>query len=370
MGSRQSQKGGEGSQQIQTEKFVVKVGITEKRAREICKEMMAQSIKEHSQEAFQLAGARINEFENRLMPKMEAIDGALEAFADPGFQILLVEAQKTAASTERPADYDLLSELLIHRFQKGENRVTRAGISRAVEIVDEISDEALIGLTAFHVLFSLTPAEGNISKGLEKLDMFFSILTDRDLPTGMQWLDHLDILDAIRINPSGKLKTLKQYYPEILNGYIDVGIESNSKNHQLVLEILRAHVIPENILVEHELNPGYLRINVVNKVQLHSLSFEYPVPNKDGRPVQKIKFEIDKSQIKALESIFDLNKKSTSLRNTIINRFMNKWDEYPSLSKLKLWWDSIPYGVQITSVGRALAHSNAKRIDKNLPPLD
>ncbi len=60
------------------------------------------------------------------------------------FQLLLVEAQKAAASTERVADYDLLSELLIHRFEKGENRVMRAGISRAVEIVDKISDDAML----------------------------------------------------------------------------------------------------------------------------------------------------------------------------------------------------------------------------------
>jgi len=42
---------------------------------------------------------------------MEEVNGALEAFADPSFQILLVEAQKATVSTERSADYDLLSEL-------------------------------------------------------------------------------------------------------------------------------------------------------------------------------------------------------------------------------------------------------------------
>lgn len=49
--------------------------------------------------------------------------------------------------TERPADYSLLSELLIHRLQSGQERNVRVEVSRAIEIVSEVSDEALQGLT-------------------------------------------------------------------------------------------------------------------------------------------------------------------------------------------------------------------------------
>lgn len=148
--SKQSQKGGDGSTNIQTEQMIVQVGIDEKRAREIYQEMNLQLKKDYTAEALNVANERVTEFENRLMPKMENVEGALEAFADPSFQLLLVDAQKTAASTERPADYDLLSELLIHRFKKGDNRIARAGISLAVEIIDKVSDEALLGLTVAH----------------------------------------------------------------------------------------------------------------------------------------------------------------------------------------------------------------------------
>lgn len=150
MGNKQNQKAGDNSQQLQADNMIVHLGIDEKRAREIYQEMNLQVRRDYTKEALEIANSRVTEFENKLLPKMDAVDGALEAFADPSFQLLLVEAQKTAASTERPADYELLSELLIHRFQKGENRITRAGISRAVEIVDKISDDALLGLTVFH----------------------------------------------------------------------------------------------------------------------------------------------------------------------------------------------------------------------------
>lgn len=170
MANKQIQEAGDNSQQLQANNMIVKIGIDEKRAREIYQEMNLQLKNDYTQEALNIANSRVTEFENRLLPKMDAVEGALEAFADPNFQLLLVQAQKTAASTERPADYDLLSELLIHRFQKGDNRIARAGISRAVEIVDKISDDSLLGLTVFSfskLLFPRKwsyPARTNYSK--------------------------------------------------------------------------------------------------------------------------------------------------------------------------------------------------------------
>jgi hypothetical protein len=74
--------------------------------------------------------------------------------------------------------------LLIHRFQRGENRITRAGISRAVEIVDEISDEALLGLTVCHAVSYFLPASGNIYQGLDVLNDLFGKIIYNKLPTG------------------------------------------------------------------------------------------------------------------------------------------------------------------------------------------
>ena len=66
--------------------------------------------------------------------------------------------------------YALISSL---GFQKGDNRVIRAGISRAVEIVDEISDDALLGLTVFHSVSYFLPESGDIQQGLTALNVFF-----------------------------------------------------------------------------------------------------------------------------------------------------------------------------------------------------
>ena len=368
MASKQIQEAGDNSQQLQANSMIVNIGIDEKRAREIYEEMNLQLKKEYTQEALDIAKSRVTEFENRLLPKMEAVDGALEAFADPSFQLLLVEAQKSAASTERPADYDLLSELLIHRFQRGDNRVTRAGISRAVEIVDKISDDALLGLTVFHSVNYFFPTNGVIQQGLVTLNDLFGKLFYNNLPVGTEWLDHLDILDAIRVSNFGGIKKIEQYYPEMLGGYVDVGIEKNSEDFQKAIELLNNNGLPQNILIEHELNTDYVRINMPNKDHIDSLSLHRQIFNNGQLPI--ITTPLTDEQKSALISIYDMYNKDANIRQQNVKRFMEEWNKQPNLNKLREWWDSINTGLQLTSVGKVLAHSNAQRCDKNLPPLD
>jgi hypothetical protein len=364
----QSQKGGDSSTNIQTQQMIVHVGIDEKRAREIYQEMNLQLRKDYSQEALNIANARVVEFENRLMPKMAQVEGALEAFADPSFQLLLVEAQKTAASTERPADYDLLSELLIHRFQKGENRIARAGISLAVEIVDKISDEALLGLTVTHAVNTFTPVSGDIHQGLDVLNDLFGKLFYSELPAGNYWLDHLDILDTVRLNPFGSLKKVQQYYPEQLHGYIDVGINKNSENNGKAFEILKHNNLPSALLIEHSLNSDFLRLRIPSVNHIDSLSLVHQIVH-EGQLIQ-IPVKLTEEQKKAIGSIYELYPIDGNIRQNNVKSFMEEWDNRPNLKKLKGWWDNISTSFTVTSVGKVLAHSNAQRCDRNLPSLD
>lgn len=368
MENKQIQKAGENAQQLQANNMIVNLGIDEKRAREIYQEMNLQLKKDYTEEALKIANTRVEEFKNRLLPKMEAVEGALECFADPSFQLLLVEAQKTAASTERLVDYDLLSELLIHRFQKGGNRVARAGIHRAVEIVDDISDDALLGLTVYHAVTYFLPTSGNIYEGLNVLNDLFSKIIYGNLPIGNDWLDHLDILDAIRIKSFSTLKKLQVLYTERLSGYIEVGIEKNSDNHNKANQLLIDAGLPQNILVEHELNINYVRINTPNMKQINSFIIEnLTIVNSkmiiNAEPLSE-------TQINTIKSIFDLYKQDESIKQQNIKIFMEEWDKRTNLKKLKDWWDNISSSFQITSVGRVLAHSNAQRCDKDLPALN
>ena len=368
MGNKQVQEAGDNSQQLQANNMIVNLGIDEKRAREICQEVILQLKNKYTEEALKVAESRVSEFENKLLPKMKVIDGALEAFADPSFQLLLVEAQKTAASTERPADYDLLSELLVHRFQNGTDRNTRAGITRAVKIVDEISDEALLGLTVFHAVSSFRPATGVIQEGLDVLNSLFGKLIYATLPTGNDWLDHLDILNTIRIGEFGRLKKMEEYYSEQFAGYMDVGIKKLSQEYYKAIELLNSNNLPLNILIEHELNTDYIRLNILNKKDIDSLKLIHQVSYNDS--IVPLEIPLTDNEKNVIISIYHLYKQDAGIRQENVNIFMEEWNKRANLKILREWWDNIEVLIQLNSVGKVLAHANAQRCDESLPSLN
>jgi len=160
--SKQNQKAGDNSQQIQAGTVIIQNGITEQRARELYTEMSKKAIEEYTTEALQIANERVYKFENDLIPRMQRIESDFNSFSDPSFQVLLKKAQLAAACSDRDADYKILAELLVHRTKNKENVKKKASITKAVEIIDQIDEDSLLALTVFLSMDCFTPASGNI----------------------------------------------------------------------------------------------------------------------------------------------------------------------------------------------------------------
>jgi hypothetical protein len=354
MTNKKTQKARDNSNLTQIEQVIV--GIDEKRVREVVDEKLDVALKEFTSEAFDVAKGRSEEFNSSLIKRM-VNEQALSAFTDPSFQILLIEAQKTAASSERKHDYDLLSELMVHRFKKGSDRVVRAGITRAVEIVDQISNEALLAITVYHSLSYFTPVAGNLNKGLEILDNLFGKIIYDTLPTNDEWLDHLDILDAVRISSFGSTKLLEDYWYELFDGYIKKGIKEESEEYSKTKMILSGAQLNEKCLMKNSFDENYLKFEVLNKAGILNLSM---INLGQRRPIN------EKERI-ALEKVYDLYDGVKMQKED----FIKEIEKYQNLKKLREWWNKLKdKSIKITSVGRVIAHSNAQRIDATLPSLN
>jgi hypothetical protein len=83
-----------------------------------------------------------------------------------------------------------------------------------------------------------------------------------------------------------------------------------------------------------------------------------------------IKTSLTETQKSIINSIYELYCKDSNNRSQNVKRFMEEWDKLPNLNKIRQWWDNINTRIELTSVGKVLAHSNAQRCDKNLPPLN
>ena len=365
MESKQVQKAGDGSQQVQMINPTIVMGIDEKRVREVCSEVAVETIKQCTQEASAVAIARIEKFTTDLIPRVEKIENDFKSFSEPSFQFELRNAQKVAACTDRDGDYELLSELLVHRIEKGEERKAKASISKAIEIVDQIDDEALCALTVIYAINRWTVTSGNITQGLNVMNDLFSSICYTPLSRGLDWAYHLDILNAARVSSVGKLKKFSEFYPNRFSGYTCVGIKKESEMYKTAVELITAANLPANLLIDHELNDGYVRLNVNNIESINDITI--PVMIKPN--VFSLR-KLTTPEIDALNQVWKLYSNDASMQNTVKNAFMKKWDTYDALKSVRLWWESLPNVIIITPIGKALAHANTQRLYPQVPQFN
>lgn len=364
----QQQTSGDNSLQVQAGIININYnGITEERARQIFQEKLHDVIKAYSLESHEIAQKRLQLYSADLIPKL-VHENLLECLRDPAVQILLQETEKTAVQTERPGDYTLLSELLIHRVKKGKDRNIIAGVNQAVKIVDEISDEALLGLTVANAVEVFIPTAGLINKGLQALSDLYDNILYEELPHGLQWQDHLDILNAIRIEHIGELRKFEDYFPSHLLGYIDVGINKTSDDYKQALDLLIRADIPVTALVEHELCEGYVRLPVVNRYDMETLLAKNDFNTNASNSGEETKIKIEEQKA-ALNKIYNLYEKNESLKRKNIESFMKMFNEYDSLKCVRDWWNSIHNAFYITAVGKVLAYANTQKHFPDLPEL-
>ena len=369
-GDKQTQKSGNNSQMIQANNIVINQGITEKRAREICTEMYELNKKELTQEAFACAEERVQKFENSLMDKILKIEGAINLFSDPAFQLLLSSAHRAAVASEREQDYDRLSELLVCHIKEGKSRKTRAGISKAVEIVDKIDNDALCALTVVYTIQRFIPLAATSKQGIITLAGLFQKLMYMELPSDDGWIEHLEILDAVRIQYFSGFSSLESDLARILSGYTCAGIKKDSDEYMKAIDLLRSIGLNSSFLVNNDFMPEYVKIPVVNKENIKNSEIIKQV-SYYGQ-ILTIPKSLSEAEIYVFKSIFDLYTKDNSVNNKSLDAFMKEYDQYQSLKKLHIWRNklcSLPYIFNITQIGMVLAHTNARRCDSNLPEL-
>ena len=80
-------------------------GISEERCRAIFDEKWAIAIKELTFESVDTAEERRKEFQTVLLPRLEKENDGFKSFSDPGFQYLLMDAQRAAVTSDRKADF-------------------------------------------------------------------------------------------------------------------------------------------------------------------------------------------------------------------------------------------------------------------------
>lgn len=361
--NKQTQQAGENSQLVQGQTVIIQNGITEQRAREIFDEKIAITKRDLTAEAITEAHDRINKLEENLIPKMQKIDEGLKSFADPAFQMLLVEAQKSAASTEREEDYDLLSELLVKRISSGDDRNERAGIHHAIQIVDNISSSALQALTLFHISCMLKPTQ-DLHLGLAALNDEYGKFMDLPLPLGADWIEHLDLLRAIRINSFGRFPNVEDFIVGRCGDFAEVGIKKDSNTYNDAIKLLSScglNVI--GVFIDNPILIDYVKINISSKDEIETLTLHNNIAGHNFIT------PLTETQRSVLRTIREMYSKDSQLLKQMKDWVVKQWGAFNYLNRFSVWWKQLPISFDITAAGRVLANANANRVDSSFSKI-
>lgn len=366
--TKQSQSGGDNSNQLQAGTMnIINIGIDEKRVREIVDEKQAQIVKTCVQESVRVANDNIAAFRDDFLHRAQRSPDSLGLFSIPSYANLLGEAARAAAYSERSSDIEVLSELLLRRLENKNDQTIKVGVTQAITVLDSITDDALLAATVLFSIETFHPISTSIFDGLKILDDMFSHMPLEDLPSGCDWLDCLDVLGACRVNSLQTLKPLKDYYFEIFNHIYPLGIKTGTEKESKAREILRKVGLENSLCRFNEFDNGYVRLDFPHNTSPEELFINRKT--SDGKPIQTIR--ISDKQADAFNTIMtELYESGDENSNERKIAFSEKFDEYPHLSTIEHWWQDIPNSARITSVGRAIAYANARRMVPGLPEMN
>ena len=360
-----TQKARDNSLQIQTNNL--NVGLTETDVRNILSNEKELILKEAEIIAIDTAQKRLDDYAEILIPKL-VNNEMLQAFANPAIQMFYKNIEKSVICTDRKSDYEMLSELLIHRVEKDDDYVAKAAINKIVDIIDDISEEALSGLTMLFSTMELTPTNGNVLIGLQTMDNHYKRLLDSNkLPIEDRWIDNLELVQAIKILPYSSTASFIDLFSRGLDGYFKDGIRINSDKYNEYQEKLKKVNLPLELLEKNEFLENYYRIPVSNKDGIKKMRLIAKFPN--GIQHQQ---QISEKQIEVLEEIYDNYDNISSNIEIVKNNIYEKMEEYKNIKRIEVWWNENLYNkrsIVLTTIGEILAQVNAKRFDNAVPKV-
>lgn len=367
MADKQIQKAGDNSSQFQAQNqsIIVNNGIPEERVHAIVNEECEKVAKACILESQLVVEQRLGQFRTEFFGAVADRAQLLTALQEPSCVDALGKAARAATMTDEKRDKELLSELLVKRFESPKDRRVAAGVSKAIDIVEYLTDEELTGLTVYFAVNQYMPVASSISEGLEALDNVFGSLIIGELPRDGDWIDELDVHGALRMDSLSSLKSIVDCYFETLSGYTACGVKEGSNQEQEALAILAEAGLPNDIFVEHELNPGYKRLNLTFIDDFGDIR----LIRRQAEGGQIEFCVLSSEQLDACARAADLCKSNEC--DAVIKENLEKTiRRYPSISKVCDWWPTIPGAPRITGVGKCIADANARRLNPKLPELN
>lgn len=334
--SRQSQKGGDDSTNIQAEELTIIQGLTYPEVRQVAIDVFKSNFYELAGEAKTIASQRAEQVTEDFLKKLQSENpNGFSKAQDPDFQHALFTVQKEYARTGDKDLGDLLVDLLVDRSKQENRNILQIVLNESLSVAPKLTDDQLAALSVtFFCKYTTTHGIENHQMLADSFNKFVQPFASK-LSKNQACYQHLQFsgCGSISVGTSSLQKIYgKQYQGLFLKGFDREEIEKRG----ISIGEDRRFFIP--------------CLNDESKIQVRAKNLEVLAESMDS---QKVPDE-DKSKITALFNLNKMNDKEIKEKIISISPYMDNvfavWEESPLKS----------FG--LTSVGIAIGHANIKKL--------
>lgn len=341
--TKQVQKSGNNSTNIQANEVKIINGITYTEARQIAQEVFEANFYRLSEQAMQVAKARVNELMDYFLYELQKrAPHALSSVLDPDMQFVLYTSLREYA---RAGDKDLgqlLVDILVDRAKNNERTLMQIVLNESLSVVPKLTIEQFDALSLiFLIKYTKYSDMRNIQILSAYIDRYYVPFMD-NLTKEPSYYQHLEYTGCGSIS-IGKTH-IERVFRETYSGLFCRGFKKDEFLYQ---------IISGNTFSSEEINA----LEALFIPCLHNSNL-YQLNAKDDEDLEELctSMGISKENIAKIKDIYS----KYLMSEQEVKEFLRK--VHPCMDKLFDYWDnSYMKNMVLTSVGIAIAHANIRR---------
>ena len=354
----QSQRAGDNSAQNQ---IVVHGNVSVGASSADVERLLDRAVADARLAANEVARDRIDELKAKLVESGVLVEEGV-ALAEPNCIAALDHAARQAGIADGADDISILAALVERRVEEHQDRIKRAAVDRAIEIIPSVSEPALVGLTALYLISVFSRSTLSPIASLKVLDRACRIsLADRILPGGTDWLEHLDLLGAVRYSNDYRMVEFDNWLVTRHAWLLSPGLDKNSPEYDAAWSLASTLSARRGgatlVAAGHPFKQGF---EVLPYPDIESVTKTLHSGGSDP--------QID------VDSAVDLAKRAWGVGQVDSDaraRFLGAIPKFEmtGLADAGKWWNTIQGGFEWTEVGRLVAAANlrALSVDERIP---
>ena len=338
--TKQLQKSGDYSTNVQTDTVHITYGISYAEARDIALDVFKANFLTLSKDAAIVAQTRAEEITTAFLAKLQAENSpGLENARDPDFQYALYTVQKEYARTGDKELGDLLVDLLVDRSKYDTRSLLQIVLNESLSVAPKLTEDQLAALS---IVFLIKHTIHNNINSLEGLSTYldnFILPFIMGLSKSDSCYQHLEYAGCGSINrPTVRVTGvgLETYFRNQYSEIFSKGFEQEAlRNRQINL------AFDNEIFIECLQNPEKKQIDAMNEETLQIRAKELNINEQE------------------IAKLIELNN-SCLMSPAEVRQYLHDLRPYMQ-TVCDVWMQSYMRNFSLTSVGIAIAHANVKR---------